>query len=168
MICWSSLKIHNGEWYYGCDLAGNKGEFPKNRVEPFTPPAAPQQRLCNRHQEAAVKQKVKLWKIMTTITVMKIQRTKLQFSERSSKNPKILKLYFNTGDALEVNTSPLIYDIDLFFQKLETLNICNHLPLNLSSHVMADPFIIKLFRNVTIVATKTKFLGQISARAMNC
>jgi hypothetical protein len=28
-------EIHNGEWYYGCDLQGNKGEFPKNRTEPL-------------------------------------------------------------------------------------------------------------------------------------
>ncbi len=28
-------EIHNGEWYYGCDLQGNKGEFPKNRTEPI-------------------------------------------------------------------------------------------------------------------------------------
>ena len=28
-------EIHNGEWYYGCDMDGNKGEFPKNRTEPY-------------------------------------------------------------------------------------------------------------------------------------
>ena len=52
-------EIHDGEWYYGCDLAGNKGEFPKNRVEPFTPPV-----------HAIATKTVKLMQ-SPTITVMK-------------------------------------------------------------------------------------------------
>ena len=52
-------EIHNGEWYYGCDLAGNKGEFPKNRVEPFTPPVAPQSALMQAPPRSSRKEKKK-------------------------------------------------------------------------------------------------------------
>ena len=52
-------EIHNGEWYYGCDLAGNKGEFPKNRVEPFTPPNAPQSELMQSPPRSSRKAKSK-------------------------------------------------------------------------------------------------------------
>ena len=52
-------EIHNGEWYYGCDLAGNKGEFPKNRVEPFTPPNAPQSELMQAPPRSSRKAKSK-------------------------------------------------------------------------------------------------------------
>ena len=51
-------EIHNGEWYYGCDLQGNKGEFPKNRTEPLFQKHLKSRLNCPYHHLVAVAVKI--------------------------------------------------------------------------------------------------------------